>query len=72
MTECFQNLSNNQLHLEGAIIISKMLLNNCYIQYIKLSGDQLHFLNICASKIKGHIRSFLDLKWNEILSPPCR
>lgn len=37
----FQNLSNNQLHLEGADVIYKMMLDNCYVKSIKLSGDQL-------------------------------
>lgn len=36
-----QNLSYNQLHLEGAKLISDMLSDNCYIKSIKLSGDQL-------------------------------
>lgn len=39
MSFFFQNLSNNQLRLEGADIISKMLLDNYYIQSLKLSGD---------------------------------
>lgn len=38
MSPC-QNLSNNQLHLEGAQIISKMLSITCNITTLKLSGD---------------------------------
>lgn len=46
-----QNLSNNQLRLEGADIISKMLLDNYYIKSLKLSGDQLRLFLYAALHI---------------------
>nr|XP_046229305.1 leucine-rich repeat-containing protein 74A-like isoform X4 [Scatophagus argus] len=34
-----QNLSNNQLRLEGADIVSRLLANSCYLTSMKLSGN---------------------------------
>lgn len=63
----FQNLSNNQLYLEGADVIYKMLLDNCYVKSIKLSGDQLtsqdiSHVHLCITMIQwkciGQVSSF--------------
>lgn len=62
-----QNLSNNQLHLEGADIISKMLLDNYYIKSIKLSGDKHLPLKLftykhchCNTQLRGQVDIILD------------
>ncbi|KAM8831650.1 uncharacterized protein AB9W97_003160 [Spinachia spinachia] len=68
MSSC-QNLSDNQLHLEGAQVISKMLLDNCYITTIKLSGN--HFDDSAAKYLADALKvdyvvKELDLSHNNI------
>ncbi len=56
-----QNLSNNQLHLEGAHTISKMLLDNYYIKSLKLSGDQLRLFLYAHHSNKMEIKRISEL-----------
>ncbi|KAM7395453.1 hypothetical protein PAMA_006960 [Pampus argenteus] len=62
-----QNLSNNQLGLDGADIISKMLLDNYYIKSIKLSGNDFDdsAAKYFADALKGdYVIKELDLSHN--------
>ncbi|KAM7367955.1 hypothetical protein PAMP_014217 [Pampus punctatissimus] len=63
-----QNLSNNQLGLDGADIISKMLLDNYYIKSIKLSGNDFDdsAAKYFADALKGdYVIKELDLSHNK-------